>query len=68
MRVPERSRLDAKVDDEVDVVRGANVGRLALHLVEEHHLAADQQPVAAELWRNLDERAPRLCLAADQRW
>ena len=36
-------------DDEVDVVGRANVDRPTLHLVEEHHLATDQQPVVAEL-------------------
>jgi len=49
VRVFECRRIDAEVDDEVDVVGGTNLGRLALHRVEEHHLAADQQPVASEL-------------------
>jgi hypothetical protein len=42
VRMTEHSRLDAKIDDEVHIVGGANVGGPALYLVKEHHLPADQ--------------------------
>jgi hypothetical protein len=58
--------LGSQVNNHVYVVRRANICGMPFNLVKEDHLSTDEQPIAPERRRQLDECRPRFNLAANQ--